>query len=618
MKKENPLVSIIVRTKDRPKLLERAIQSIAAQIYRPIEVILVNDGGCDLNVEELMGILGDISLKYIRLEKNTGRANAGNVGIESAKGSYIGFLDDDDEFYPKHIALLVSALEQIDYKIAYTDSEIAFIEYDTDKKEFIGKEKRVFSTRDFSFADLVVENYIPLINLLFKKEVLVSVGGFDESLELFEDWDLLIRSGEIYPFYHVKKVTSKYVQWSKDLQIARPEGYQRLSEIAYDKVTSKHKDKFTPDVVRHFREVSHKLIRASHLLGERNEAILNKDSFILEKDTQIARFENVIKGKDAQIAQFEFIIKGKDIQIEQLEAQIAQFEDIIKGKDSQIAQFENIIKGKDSQIAQIGDIIKGKDSQIAQIGDIIKGKDSQIAQIGDIIKGKDSQIAQFENIIKGKDSQIAQFENIIKGKDSQIAQFENFVKEKDNQMVQIDNILREKDIEIDKLKARIAQIEAIKRKEIEIAQLEATINEKDALIIAMTNTLGWQLLAKFRKTRDRFLPLGSKRKNFYNKAINAFKILIACGISTLIKKIKEKIHYKVKFFRKKPNPPEIISIIENRGERIEGTGNAMIMKNNAFDGAINMKADRSEISEKLKEFKLELIGLIESSRSMRG
>lgn len=74
MNKENPLVSIIVRTKDRPKLLKRALQSIAAQTYRPIEVALVNDGGCGLDVEELKGILRDVSLNYIRLEKNTGRA----------------------------------------------------------------------------------------------------------------------------------------------------------------------------------------------------------------------------------------------------------------------------------------------------------------------------------------------------------------------------------------------------------------------------------------------------------------------------------------------------------------------------------------------------------------
>ena len=73
----NPLVSIIVRTKDRPKLLNRALQSISAQTYRPLEVVVVNDGGCDLDVEELKDILRDISLNYMRLEKNTGRSHAG-------------------------------------------------------------------------------------------------------------------------------------------------------------------------------------------------------------------------------------------------------------------------------------------------------------------------------------------------------------------------------------------------------------------------------------------------------------------------------------------------------------------------------------------------------------
>jgi glycosyltransferase involved in cell wall biosynthesis len=60
----NPLVSIIIRTKDRPKLFKRALQSIAEQTCRPIEVVLVNDGGCDLDIEELKTILGDVSLNY--------------------------------------------------------------------------------------------------------------------------------------------------------------------------------------------------------------------------------------------------------------------------------------------------------------------------------------------------------------------------------------------------------------------------------------------------------------------------------------------------------------------------------------------------------------------------
>ena len=105
-------VSIIVRTKDRPQLLKRALQSIASQTYRPIEVVLVNDGGCDLDIPEIRTLLGDVSLNYQRLEKNTGRAHAGNVGIENVTGDYVGFLDDDDEFCPEHVETLIHALTQ--------------------------------------------------------------------------------------------------------------------------------------------------------------------------------------------------------------------------------------------------------------------------------------------------------------------------------------------------------------------------------------------------------------------------------------------------------------------------------------------------------------------------
>ena len=127
---DSPLVSIIVRTKDRPKLLKIALKSIFAQTYRPIEVVLVNDGGCALDIDEIRAILGDVSLNYIRLEKNTGRAHAGNVGIENANGEYIGFLDDDDEFYPEHIATLIEFLSFSEYKVAYTDSWLVYKQSD--------------------------------------------------------------------------------------------------------------------------------------------------------------------------------------------------------------------------------------------------------------------------------------------------------------------------------------------------------------------------------------------------------------------------------------------------------------------------------------------------------
>ena len=284
MNEENPLVSIIVRTKDRPKLLKMALQSIACQTYRPIEVVLVNDGGCDLDVEELKGILNDVSLNYLKLEKNTGRAHAGNVGIENAKGEYIGFLDDDDEFSPEHISTLISFLRQSDYKIVYADSEMVFKDYNLETKEISEIDKHIFSSKDFSYKDLLIENYIPLITIFFAKDVLTSMKGFDESLELYEDWDLLLRCGGRNPFYHIKKVTSKYMQWSRELQIAQSPDYWKKAEIAYDKVIYKHREKFTPEAIRYFRDSAYKIRTA-----------------LVEKDNFIRNLEALLKDKEAYI-----------------------------------------------------------------------------------------------------------------------------------------------------------------------------------------------------------------------------------------------------------------------------------------------------------------------------
>ncbi len=243
----NPLVSIIIRTKDRPKLLTRALQSIAGQTYRPIEVVLVNDGGCDLEIADLKSILRDVSLNYIRLEKNTGRGHAGNVGIEYAGGDYIGFLDDDDELYPEHVSVLCNFLKGSDYKVVYSDSEIVYLFYSPELNKFIETSGGVFSSLDFSYDMLLFENFIPFPSLLFDGELLRKSGGFDGSFELYEDWDLLIRISSAIPFYHVAATTSKYTQWSKDYQIAKVD--RANARESYIRVLQKHSEKRVPEIV---------------------------------------------------------------------------------------------------------------------------------------------------------------------------------------------------------------------------------------------------------------------------------------------------------------------------------------------------------------------------------
>jgi glycosyltransferase involved in cell wall biosynthesis len=293
MKKENPMVSIIVRTKDRPVLLKRAIASIAEQTYRPIEVVLVNDGGSELNVKELKGILGDVSLNYIRLEENKGRAQAGNVGIDNAKGEYIGFLDDDDEFYPEHVETLMFFPERSDYKVAYSAVEMVEKTFSSDGLSFVINNKRLFA-KDFSYEDLLIWNYIPLISLLFVSDFLKGL-LFDESLELFEDWDLLIRAADRTGFYFINKVTSTYNQWGTE-QIAFKSSSEEVKEAAL-KIYSKHLNKFTPELIykcigdNSNRQEIEELYEIIHIRDKTIESNARKIQFL---GTRIAEMETNI------------------------------------------------------------------------------------------------------------------------------------------------------------------------------------------------------------------------------------------------------------------------------------------------------------------------------------
>ena len=250
MRADPPLVSIIVRTKDRPKLVRNALQSISSQTYRPIEVVLVNDGGGDLEIDALKRILRDVSLTYIRLEKNTGRAHAGNTGMRNAKGDFIGFLDDDDLLYPDHLSTLMSVIAARGVKVAYSDAYLVYMDCAPGTLEMTVKEKKVFSSGDFSYGDLVTDNYIPLMTILFSRETLEKAGGFDERFELYEDWDMLIRIAEHSPFSHVAKTTAEYLQWSAADQIAQAPGFAEDATRAHLKIIGKHREKYAPEMIR--------------------------------------------------------------------------------------------------------------------------------------------------------------------------------------------------------------------------------------------------------------------------------------------------------------------------------------------------------------------------------
>lgn len=93
---EEPLVSVVTPTYDRPELLSRAIQSVVDQTYEHIELIIVDDCSPEpLQETVAYSTPSDIQFSFLRYDHNQGHAVARNTGMEAAEGEFIAFLDDE-------------------------------------------------------------------------------------------------------------------------------------------------------------------------------------------------------------------------------------------------------------------------------------------------------------------------------------------------------------------------------------------------------------------------------------------------------------------------------------------------------------------------------------------
>lgn len=203
-----PLVSVIIRTKDRPTLLANALRSVVAQTYANLEIVVVNDGAQDVK-DVVTALAGGIPVTYIDHEKGEGRAAAANSGLRGARGLYLNFLDDDDLFYPDHIETLVRNLQSNENKIAYTSVVSAYFNGPPERPENCIK-RVVNHDIDFDADRILFQNYIPMMSVLFHRDVPATVGEFDCQLDLFEDWDFWIRASRHFHFHHINRVTAEY------------------------------------------------------------------------------------------------------------------------------------------------------------------------------------------------------------------------------------------------------------------------------------------------------------------------------------------------------------------------------------------------------------------------
>lgn len=228
-----PLVSIIIRTRDRLPLLRQALASVAAQTYPHIEVVVVNDHGADVSAV-VSDFREQLVIRQVSLPERRGRSAAANAGLAMAGGDLISFLDDDDLLHPDHVEKLAGYLVRSRARFAYSDCVQG--NYAWDGSELALLVRSPFPVVPFDRERLHRDNYIPIMAAMFTRELLDEVGPLDEGLEMYEDWDLWIRMAERADFHHVPGVSAEY-RIHKDDNLAGMPWRVRVYEKHRDRVT---------------------------------------------------------------------------------------------------------------------------------------------------------------------------------------------------------------------------------------------------------------------------------------------------------------------------------------------------------------------------------------------
>ena len=233
-------VSLVIRTRNRPALLEEALESAREQIARPRQVVVVNDGGAAL--PDLGRFRDAFEVLVEEIPSGVGRSAAANRGVARATEELVAFLDDDDLLAPDHFDRLYRAYREGPSPVVYSDA--ATTVYAQGDAGWRLRHRGLQYSLDYDSDYLLLANFIPLHTLLMPRSLYLLAGGFDESIELSEDWDFLIRLSFHTAFRHVRAVTCEYrvfeeSQGESDHVAAGAAAFQEAREKIYERYAAR-------------------------------------------------------------------------------------------------------------------------------------------------------------------------------------------------------------------------------------------------------------------------------------------------------------------------------------------------------------------------------------------
>src|SRR5262245_2796501 len=177
-----PLVSVVIPTHNRPRMLAEALASVQAQTFTDYEIIIVSNGETAANRRDSKYVASGYGCTYLTLERGN-RSRARNAGATAARGEWIAILDDDDWWKPEKLATQLAAANDAD--LVFSDFEIFYR----------NGSRQIALTRPPD--GMTVQEGLLLANYaggggssaLIRRKNFLDAGGFDTNFHICEDWD---------------------------------------------------------------------------------------------------------------------------------------------------------------------------------------------------------------------------------------------------------------------------------------------------------------------------------------------------------------------------------------------------------------------------------------------
>jgi glycosyltransferase involved in cell wall biosynthesis len=200
------MISVIIPTYNRSALLKRAINSVLSQTLPVLEIIISDDGSTD-DTEIMVSSYCNEKIKFLKNIHSGKPAVPRNNAIKMAKGTWIAFLDSDDEWHPQKLEKQIEICNKLDISAICSNAL-----HMNSRGECQGDYLLHKSSGIFGFNELLNENIIVCSSVLIKKKLIDKIGGFDEndSFRAIEDYLLWLKVGSISNWFFISEALLNY------------------------------------------------------------------------------------------------------------------------------------------------------------------------------------------------------------------------------------------------------------------------------------------------------------------------------------------------------------------------------------------------------------------------